>query len=221
MLIGADFDNTIVCLDGVFHGVAVEQGLMPAEIPANKVNVRDYLRLSGKEQKWIELQGYVYGTRIQDAPPFPGVLEFFSRCSSLGVPVCIISHKTSYPYQGPKYDLHLAARQWLERNGFRGRTQVGLWNADVYFELTKGEKLNRIAESGCTHFIDDLPEFLAEPRFPENVQRILFDPAGQCSGVEGLHWTTSWRQIERLILGDSTWQAGAETDESVRCHREQ
>ena len=37
MLIGVDFDNTIVCYDGLFHRVAVEQGLIPQKFPRVKV----------------------------------------------------------------------------------------------------------------------------------------------------------------------------------------
>ena len=33
----------------------------------------------------------------------------------------------------------------------------------MFFELTKEAKVARIGGLGCTHFIDDLPEFLREP----------------------------------------------------------
>jgi hypothetical protein len=77
---------------------------------------------------------------------------------------------------------------------------MGLAPERVYFELTKREKLERIQYLGCDHFIDDLPEFLAEPGFPSGVQRILFDPKNR-ETVE-THWThaTSWNQIARLLM---------------------
>ena len=34
----------------------------------------------------------------------------------------------------------------------------------MYFEETKEAKLQRIVDCGCTHFLDDLPEFLATAR---------------------------------------------------------
>ena len=109
MRVGVDFDNTIVCYDDVFHRVAVEWGLIPAEIAASKGAVRDYLRAEGREDTWIEVQGYVYGNRFREAPPFPGVTEFFNRCEEQAVPISIISHRTRYPFAGPRYDLHEAA----------------------------------------------------------------------------------------------------------------
>ena len=35
-----------------------------------------------------------------------------------GIELFIISHKTKTPYQGPKYNLHDAASNWLEKNLF-------------------------------------------------------------------------------------------------------
>jgi len=73
MRVGVDLDNTIVCYDDVFHRVAVEWGLIPANVAVSKGAVRDYLRRQGREDTWIELQGYVYGNRFREAQPFPGV----------------------------------------------------------------------------------------------------------------------------------------------------
>ena len=77
--IGIDFDNTIACYDQLFHRMALEKGLIPADLPEGKSQVRDYLRHGGKEDAWTELQGHVYGARMGEAPPFPGVIEFFVR----------------------------------------------------------------------------------------------------------------------------------------------
>jgi len=200
MLIGVDFDNTIVCYDGLFHRVAVEQRLIPPEIPASKGQVRDYLRQCGKEDAWTQMQGYVYGDRMKEADPFPGVQEFFTRCVRDGVNVCIVSHKTRYPYLGPKYDLHEAAQGWLKSQGFYDRDRIGLSPDQVYFELTKQEKLERIAKQQCTHFIDDLPEFLGESGFPAGVERILFDPQNHHPTGHPFGYASSWSEIEALIL---------------------
>lgn len=186
MHIGVDFDNTIVCYDDLFHAVALERALIPPDLPKNKSAVRDYLRGVDNEDAWTEMQGYVYGQRmIEDAAPYLGVLEFLRQ-----YPVCIISHKTRYPYLGEPYDLHAAARAWLVRHDVV---------ATAYFELTKAEKLARIALAGCTHFIDDLPEFLAEADFPDGVQRILFDPNTVYTALTTFPRAASWGQIPGLL----------------------
>jgi hypothetical protein len=195
MRIGVDFDNTIVCYDQVFHQVARERDLIPDSVPVNKGAVRDYLRSIGREDDWTEMQGYVYGERMRDAQPFPGVLAFFHRTIAAGVPICIISHKTRHPYRGPKYDLHAAAQGWLEQQGFFDPRRIGLPRSEAYFELTLPAKLARIAETGCTLFIDDLPELLAEPAFPKHVEPVLFDPANVHPDQGPFRRLQSWPQM--------------------------
>src|SRR5207249_10636646 len=98
MRLGIDFDNTIVCYDQVFHQVAHEQNLIPADLPVSKQAVRDYLRAAGKEDRWTEMQGYVYGPRLTDAQAFPGVLDFIETQVKSGIELFVISHKTKHPY---------------------------------------------------------------------------------------------------------------------------
>src|SRR5690242_9557799 len=100
MHLGVDFDNTIVCYDELFHRVAREKDLIPAGVPVNKSDVRNYLRRVNNEDAWTELQGHVYGARMAEAMPYPGVIEFFQACRVAGVGVSIISHKTRHPFRG-------------------------------------------------------------------------------------------------------------------------
>src|SRR5262249_9671434 len=100
-VVGVDFDNTIVCHDGLFHRGALEGTRLPPGRPPAKNAVRDYLRKRDREAVWTALQGSVYGPRMRDALPFPGVREFFLLCRRRVVPVRIISHRTRQPYQGP------------------------------------------------------------------------------------------------------------------------
>ena len=196
MLIGIDFDNTIVSYDTLFHKVAREQGAVPDTTPQNKVAVRDHLRTIGKEDVWTEMQGYVYGARMDEAEAYPDVIDFFRWARASGVPVCIVSHKTLHPFIGPKYDLHQAARGWIETHLVDDQGPL-IAPERVFFELTKEAKWKRIGDTGCGWFIDDLPEILLAERFPSSVQRILFDPESHHSSVTGLPRMTAWAEIQR------------------------
>lgn len=195
MRIGVDFDNTIVSYDGVFHRIAVENGLIPAETESSKDSVRNYLRAVNREDAWTELQGHVYGARMDAAQPYPGVREFFRRAVADGVPIAIVSHKTRHPFLGEKHDLHQAARRWLEAQGFFDPAQIGLDEANVFFELTKEAKLARIGALERTIFIDDLPEFLDEGAFPRGVERLLFDPKSENAHVGRYTRIGSWSEM--------------------------
>jgi hypothetical protein len=195
MRIGVDFDNTIVCYDALFHRVAGEQGLIPAGLPPGKNSVRDHLRAMGQEPRWTELQGYVYGRRMSEAEPYPGVLEFFRVCRERAVEVFIISHKTRYPYAGERCDLHAAAREWLEARGIWGSANALVPANAVYFEPNPTGKLERIRQTACTEFIDDLPEFLGHPGFPRGTRRLLFDPQDAFPAWSGADRFRSWAEL--------------------------
>lgn len=198
MILGVDFDNTLVCYDGVFQKAAVEQGLIPASEKAlTKEQLRGRLRAEGREDDWTRLQGFVYGPGMSQAKPFPGALDYLAARRAAGDSVCIVSHRTERPFLGPPYDLMAAARDWLEAHDFFNK--AGIDRAHAHFEITKQAKLARIGEEGCTHFIDDLPEFLGEPGFPLGVERLLFDPAG--SHAADARWKRfgAWPELAREI----------------------
>jgi len=211
MLIGVDFDNTIVSYDALFHRIANERGLIPADLPVSKTAVRDHLRAAGREDLWTEMQGEVYGARMAEAAPFPGVLEFFRRCRERGIPVIIVSHKTRHPVRGAHHDLHAAARAWLTAHGFFAAGGAGLRDDTVFFELTKGEKIARIRSAGCTHFIDDLPELLIGTGFPAGTARFLFDPLAVHAAVPGIRRVRSWPELQAALLETECWLAAAAT----------
>lgn len=195
MLLGIDFDNTIVSYYGVFHRIALEKKIIPKGLPRSKDSVRNYLRSTGEEDEWTKMQGLVYGKRMDSCCPYPGVLDFFNFCNRTEIPLFIISHKTRHPFMGEKHDLHKAATSWLEAQGFHEPEIGGIERNRVFFETTKEKKIERIRTSGCTHFIDDLPEFLLHPNFPENISRWLFDPAKNYRGINKLRRFESWQDI--------------------------
>lgn len=193
MHIGLDFDNTIVCYDQLFHTVAVEQGLVPTSLPPSKIAVRNHLKAAGQEPLWTELQGCVYGTRMNDALPYPGIIAFLKEASRRHIMLTIISHKTKHPVIGPQYDLHQAARSWISNHLVDQKTSL-IPNSHLFFETSQEKKLQRLSTIQCDYFIDDLPEILRHPLFPNQCQRILFDP------------DSHHRQHSSYAMQASSWQ---------------
>ncbi len=200
MIIGLDFDNTIVSYDRLFYQVAKELGVITPAVAANKNAVRDFLRQAGQEPIWTEMQGIVYGSRMDEAEAYPSALDVIASWVRAGHRVCIISHKTRHPFAGEKHDLHQAARRWLEQKGFFDPSQIGIASSDVFFEVTKEAKLERVSACACHLFVDDLPEILSSPLFPSTVASILFDP--QLAHQDDPRWmrVASWQKVGESVL---------------------
>jgi hypothetical protein len=201
MRIGLDFDNTIVCYDDAFYRAARDRDLIPADVTPTKDGVRNWLRAAGREDDWTELQGYIYGARMDLAEAFLGVRDFMRMAREAGCTLDIVSHKTRHPYRGEKYDLHKAALGWLETQGFFDDKSLGLDRTNVHLELTKSAKLTRIGALGCESFVDDLPELLGEPAFPADTRRVLFDPNDAAPDALVYARARSWREVSTLLLG--------------------
>lgn len=172
--IGIDFDNTIVDYRRAFASAV-------GGAETAKVDVRDALRARpGGEAEWQRLQAHVYGIAIAQAPPFEGFEAFVRAARERGAALYIVSHKTRYAAAAPDGpDLHEAARAWLFSRG------IGV--DGLYFEVTRADKLARIAALQLTHFIDDLDEVLSDPAFP--------------AGVRGIHFRDSWEAVQQDVFG--------------------
>ena len=77
---------------------------------------------------------------------------------------------------------------------------IWIESESCFFHSTRQDKIKRIRNLDCTHFIDDLEETFLEESFPEKVEKILFDPHGQYSPRPGVKICSSWQEIKRLLL---------------------
>jgi hypothetical protein len=198
--IGLDFDNTIITYDAVFLAAARKWGLVGANFTGGKQAIRDTIRLlQDGELSWQKLQGQVYGKGLARAEMVEGVDAFLRRCRKNNVPAVIVSHKTEFGHHDPdRINLRDAARAWMAEHGFFQAAGYGIEPNAVYFESTRQDKIARIAEVGCTHFIDDLEEVLSDPTFPSGVERILFSDVAPAS-VPCIVCPT-WRHIEERVF---------------------
>ncbi|MBV9565683.1 MAG: hypothetical protein JOY90_35305 [Bradyrhizobium sp.] len=205
MRIGIDFDNTIACYDGVFHAAALARGLIPPDLARDKTSVRDHLNKCGCKDAFTELQGHVYGVRMDWVSPFPGFAEFIGAAQRAGHALFVISHRTRRPILGPAHDLHAAARSFLRDRGLVGTGPSQIDPERVFFEPTKEEKVARAAGLRCDLFIDDLPEILAMAAFPAKMRRILFDPSGKFAGSTGagIERRPSWAAITEEVTHEA------------------
>jgi hypothetical protein len=200
--IGLDFDNTIIRYDEVFARAAAERGLLPEGFRGSKQAVRDIIRLRPDgESEWQRLQGHVYGNGIGGAQLFPGVDRFLRRAHKADAHVSIVSHKTEYGHFDPdRVNLRTAAMGWMEAHGFFSTDGFALGRDDVHFSTTRAKKLTRIGALRCDVFVDDLPEVLLDPGFPEGVARILLSEQAEPEDA-AYRVCRSWQAIEQVVFG--------------------
>lgn len=198
MLIGLDFDNTIVCYDQAIEQLAEELFELPEEVPRTKLGLRDHLRAEGRESEWTAFQGELYGPGMRYAQPFEGAIETMLLFVDNGYELVIVSHRSRRPYEGPSYDLHASARGWVADH----LQTAGLFaegSGNVNFLETRQEKVARIAELGCYAFLDDLPEVLGDSGFPASTIGILFEPSGDRGTPNRYHRISSWPQFSETL----------------------
>lgn len=200
--IGIDFDNTLISYDAVFIAAAKDRGLLPNDFVGTKRMVRDAIRrLPNGELSWQALQGYVYGTGISAACLVDGVDDFLRRCRTENCNVFIISHKTKHGHFDPKrVDLREAAENWLAEHGFFSSDIYAIPKKNVFFNDTRSAKLECIRATEVTHFIDDLEEVLADPKFPSGVERILLAETTRSSAGH-VTCCLNWSQVTEVVFG--------------------
>ena len=200
---GLDFDNTIVTYDELLSTIARERGLIESEQIQTKRAIRDRIRaLPEGEIEWQKCQAVLYGERIAEARLIDGAAAFINQCGEHGIPVHIVSHKTEYSrYDPSRINLRKAAMEWMTANRFFDNAGLALDPGHVYFASTRREKACRIAELGCTHFIDDLEETFLEPAFPPATRRILYEPGRQIPAPGGVALMRTWKEISDYFFG--------------------
>ena len=198
MILGTDFDNTVVDYEHVFPLVARDLGV---EVPTGmeKKSLRDFVRtLSGGEVLWQKIQAAVYGDQMCEARLINGFSALVRSCQEKGIPLYIVSHKTRYAVQKPTEDLRAYALEWMENRGFFSKDRLGLSPDDVFFEDTREKKVDRIRSLGCTHFVDDMQEVLLDENFPPYAEGIWFTRSEDV-GIK-LKRAASWGEIDRLLF---------------------
>lgn len=201
MVIGVDFDNTLIAYDELFWRLAGERGFIQQTTARTKTAVRDAIhRLPGGEVHWQRLQAAAYGPRIGEATLAEGAREFLERCWRAKTKVYVVSHKTELAsYDETQTNLRQAAMEWMTAAElFR---LPGLTPESVFFGATRQEKIAHIRNLGCTHFIDDLEEVFRENDFPTDVERILYSPRASERTRPDICVATSWKQISERLFG--------------------
>ena len=197
--LGLDFDNTLIDYDEVFYEIAFDKNLIPKNIGKTKVEVRKFLKDKGEEELFTLLQGEVYGSKINLAKQSTGMFETLKILKEQNIELFIVSHKTLYPYAGPKFDLHQSALKWLKLNNFFDTNQLNFKKENIYFELTIENKIKRIESIGIPHYVDDLTKILE--LIKPTIKRLHYNPKADLSNINDIVTLRSWEEIHKVLKG--------------------
>ncbi len=202
MIVGIDFDNTLIDYDSVFYKTAIELNFISPDHNSSKRKIRDTIRLLAEgEKKWQKLQAIVYGINIKNATLYEGVNDFIEKCCNKNIRTYIISHKTEYAaYSEEKINLRAAALCWMQEERLFSSSAINPQN--VFFESSRQKKVAKIKDLGCTYFIDDLEETFLEVDFPDKVTKIFFNPHQYPVSLCGVEVSHSWSNIAGYIFNN-------------------
>jgi len=200
--VGIDMDGTAVLYERLFHRLATTHFGLPADFPEEKSKIRAWLRHQREgEKKWVSLQGLAYGPRIREASEAPGLRNFLASCRSRGWEIHMVSHKGEASGCDKKFPLRKFAMEWLRGSGLLG--PHGICEEDVHFASSREEKIDQIRRLRPLFFIDDLPEVLGSPLFPEHVARWQYVPRGPVYAGVNMAFRSWWDAsglLSRLVL---------------------
>jgi hypothetical protein len=166
---GFDLDNTLIDYSNAVQEYCSNEGLDECK---SLDSLRVLLRESDKSGRlWQLAQGWLYTDGLSYARPGEGALELCEFLRKSDFELLIVSHKTTYTpdFCGQK-PLREIATKWI-RDGDLASYFLG--NKSIYYESTRGLKVERIQKLNLNFFVDDLVEVFQEPGFPQDVRSFL------------------------------------------------
>ena len=190
---GFDLDNTLIDYSNAVQEYCSNEGI-------NECKTLDTLRVSLRESDktgrlWQLAQGWLYTDGLSYARPRHGALELCEFLRKSNFELLIVSHKTTntpdFCGQKPLRDV---ATNWI-RDGDLSSYFLG--DKSIYYESTRGLKVERIQRLNLNYFVYDLVEVFQEPSFPQNVRCFLL--SGTRSELTWVQNVPSLNAIKRLI----------------------
>ena len=196
MIIGIDFDNTIIDYRPVFTKLLDVFGIKDNENDP-KTCLKNYLISNYGENSWTKLQGLIYGPLSFEAKLFPGFVDFLHTFNKYKI--VIVSHR-SYKSTG-FIDINLLN---YGHQIYSNLITPLNFKIDIHFEETEETKINRINSIGCDIFIDDLERVLLSlSQINKNIHLFHFsdENVNQNNGLYEQFSRGNWVIIRKILKG--------------------
>jgi hypothetical protein len=165
--IAFDLDNTILDYRTSLHQLKLDRAELNKISAHTKADFRLRVIAEFGEDYWTELQGFLYTEYVAYSRIDPKFVDLLKYLGANQWQTSIISHKTKFPYLGPKLNMRDCALKRLEVAGIEKLLTNG-----VHFFATKEEKIDYINSVKPNIYIDDLEEIL--DLLSNKITRLLF-----------------------------------------------
>ena len=189
--IAFDLDNTILDYGTSLHQLRLDRAELNKISAYTKADFKLRVIAEFGEDYWTELQGFLYTKYVAYAQVDPQFLELLNYLESNQWQTSIISHKTEFPYLGPKLNMRDCARDRLEVAGIKKLLTDG-----VHFFDTKKEKVEYINLVKPNIYIDDLVEIL--DLLSNEITRLQFSSANPESN-SNYDLVSDWRSVYKYL----------------------
>ena len=154
--IGVDLDNTVVVYNELILDICYEEGIKIPPDLFTKEAISDFLKATGRNKEWTDIQALIYGPEMCRAKLAPGFSEFSALVFKTNSKLTLISNRSYYAAHDTeeKYNLHSCAKNWIEKN-------LPCTFESVNFENSTGNKIRLASASNLDYFIDDLDEMVS------------------------------------------------------------
>ena len=190
-LIAFDLDNTILDYGTSLHQLKLDRAELNKISAFTKADFKLRVIAEFGEDYWTELQGFLYTEYVVYSRIDPEFVELLNYLKANQWQTSIISHKTEFPYMGPKLNMRDCALKRLEVAGVEKLLTDG-----VHFFSTKKEKITHINLVKPNIYIDDLEEIL--DLLSNEITRLLFSSANPVS-TSKYNPVYDWRSLYKYL----------------------
>lgn len=189
--IAFDLDNTILDYETSLHQLKLDRVELQEISANNKVDFKLRVIAEFGKDYWTELQGFLYTEYVAYSRIDPKFIELLNYLESHQWQTSIISHKTEFPYMGPKLNLRDCSRDRLQAAGIEKLLTDG-----VHFFDTKKEKVEFINLIKPNIYIDDLVEIL--DLLSNDITRLLFNSTNT-ERNSNYDLISDWRSVYKYL----------------------
>lgn len=185
--IAFDLDNTIIDYRPSLHQIKLERDeLRHIDARFKEEFKGDVVKEFGNDY-WTELQGHLYTDYVKYSKIDLYFVKLLEYLRLRNWQTSIISHKTEFPYLGPKLNMRECALKRLQLDGI-----VDLVSNGIHFFDTKIQKIDFINSTLPNIYVDDLIEILELLSLEGRL--ILFDPVRQ-HGSDLFEVVSDWKTL--------------------------